>query len=63
MSRMARSFLRTVVCRCFWVAVAGTVPCMDLTRLVAALIVRSSSEMDGAEQCVGYNFPTVVMIP
>ena len=47
----------------FLVAVAGTMPRMDLTRTVAALIMRSASEMDGAEQCPGYNLPTAVVIP
>ena len=49
--------------RSFLVTVTGTVPCMDLTRLAAALIIRSSSEIDGVEQCDGYNFPTAVVIP
>ena len=62
MSRMVRSFLRTLVCRCFLVAVAGTVPCVNSTRSDAALIVRSGSAMNGADQCAGYNFPTALVI-
>ena len=59
LSRIARSFLMTVVCRYFWMAIAGTVPRMDLTRSVAALIVRSALEMEGAV----YNFPTAFVMP
>ena len=62
LSRIARSFLRTLVCRCFLVDVTGTMSCMDLTRSDAALIVRSASEMDSAEHCAGYNLPTAVVI-
>ena len=47
LSRMARDFLRTVLCRYFGVAIARTVSRVDLTTSVAALIVRSDSEMDG----------------
>ena len=47
--KVARSFLRTLVCRCFLVAVVGTVTCMELTRSAAVLIIRYASEMDSAE--------------
>ena len=63
LSRMARLFLRTLVCCYFLAAVARTVPCVDSARLVAALTIISASDMDGAEQCTGYNFPTAVVNP
>ena len=59
--RMVRGFLRTLVCRCFLVAVAGTVLCVDSTKSANALTVRSASEMHGAEQCAGYNSPTTLV--
>ena len=43
-------------------AVAGTVPRINLTKSVAALTV-SDLEMDGADQCAGYNLSTAVVKP
>ena len=60
--RMEGSSLRNSMCRCFFVAVVGTVPLMDLRRSAAALIVRSASDIAGALQCAGYIFSTAVVM-
>ena len=61
--RMATSFWMALVCYCFVAAVARTVPCIDPTRFVAALTVRSASEMNEVEQCTRYTFPMVWLKP
>ena len=43
--------MKILVCRCFFVAVVGTVPLVVLMKLATALIVRSASEIAGALQC------------
>ena len=45
------------MCYCFVAAVTGTLPCMDSTRLVVMLTVRSALEINQVAQCNGYNFP------
>ena len=61
--RMLRSFLRTLMCRYFLMAGLGTVPCLNSTRLAAALTIRASLEMNDAEPCARYNLPTALVKP